>query len=350
MENRRSSGPVISDTLPERWAVTGVAGFIGSHLLEALLRADRRVVGLDNLSTGSQRKLEEVRASVTPEQWRNFRFLEGDVRSPEVCAKACEGAETVLHQAALSSVPRSLNHPAEVADVNVSGFVNVAYAAAGAGVERLVYASSSSVYGTSGRLRIETDLGCVLSPYAASKQATECFAASCTHTLEMSLVGLRYFNVFGPRQNFGGVYTSVVPRWISALLRSEQPVLYGDGGRERDFTFVEDVVLANMLASDPTVPSAVVNVGTGRPTSLEELFRCLCAAVTEVEDIPVPVAPAQAPERLGDAACSYASLQRAEDLLAYQPSVELEEGLRRTVDWFVRNPLLQQALDSPAMT
>lgn len=323
---------------PRVWLVTGVAGFIGSHLLEALLRAGRQVVGLDNFVTGDQANLDDVRRAVTPAQWAGFDLVEGDIRDPAVCARAAEGVDVVSHQAGLNSVPRSVSAAGEVTHVNVTGFVNVVDAAAKAGVSRFVYASSSSVYGdAAAALRQEDVIGAPLSPYAASKQAKEAFAAAYHHLYGLPMVGLRYFNVFGPRQNPHGPYSAVVPRWITALLDSTPAELHGDGTQSRDFTFVGNVVAANLRAATaPDVGNAVVNVGAGRSTSLRELFGLIRAEVATITDRPetLRVEPVSLPKRPGDVDSSVASVDRAQELLGYRPLIGTADGVNRAVRWF----------------
>lgn len=332
--------PALIDA-PRRWLVTGVAGFIGSHLLEALLGLECEVVGLDDLSTGSIENLEEVRCRVSSGQWRKFRFVEGDVRSTAVCREAVDGVDIVSHQAAINSVPRSMAMPSTVAAVNVWGFVNMLEAAARAGVRRFVFASSSAVYGDAPPRRREAVVGDPLSPYAASKQAGERFAASYRLSGGLQTVGLRYFNVFGGRQSMAGPYSAVIPRWIGRLLVGAAPELYGDGSRSRDFTHVDNVVRANLLAACGHSPPDVVNVGTGRATCLRKLFEATCREVARIGVDPeaiLAIEPRRCPPRPGDAGSSFADLETAARTLSYRPLVGLEEGLRRTVAWFADAP------------
>ncbi len=324
--------------LPDTWLVTGVAGFIGSHLLETLLRAGRRVVGLDNFSTGKKENLADVEARVGPGAWAGFRLIEGDLRSREACDAAVRGVDVVLHQAALNSVPRSLAHPGEVLEVNTIGSVTLFGAAAGAGVPRVVYASSSSVYGdVTTALRREPVLGEPMSPYAVSKRAMEQLAAVTQAHSGVAMTGLRYFNVFGPRQNPDGPYSAVIPRWIRALLAAESPVIHGDGTQSRDFTPIDNVVRANLLAATrPSGGHRALNVGTGHGTSLTTLFELLRTRVAEVTGRPetARIGAATAPPRAGDVASALADLELAERELGYRPVVGLDEGLRETVAHF----------------
>lgn len=323
---------------PERWLVTGVAGFIGSHLLEALLGSGRHVTGVDDFSGGTVANLRDVRDRVGPGLWRRLHLLRGDIRRQEVCCAAMSGVAVVSHQAALNSVPRSIKIPADVAAVNVVGTVNLMQAAAEAGVRRFVYASSSSVYGGSTEpVRSEDSLGPPLSPYAASKLAGEHFAAAFGSSLGLSTVGLRYFNVFGPRQNPNGPYSAVIPRWISALLKGDQPEIYGDGRQTRDFTYVDNVVSANLLAAAADVTDSVFNVGTARGTTLLDLYRLIREAVVERHAAlsAVDAHPRHVAARNADVRSAVASLRRAQRQLHYAPTVSLENGLTLTADWFV---------------
>ncbi len=261
---------------PRSWLVTGVAGFIGSHLLETLLGLGQQVVGLDNFATGYAHNLEQVRAAVGEAAWARFRFIEGDIRDFEACTAAVEGVDYVLHQAALGSVPRSIEHPRLYHDVNVTGFVNMLEAARSAGVARFVYASSSSVYGDDPHLpKVEAQIGKPLSPYALTKSMNEQYAHLYATVYGYPSIGFRYFNVFGPRQDPKGAYAAVIPRWIDALLHGEPCVIHGDGETSRDFCYVANVVQANLLAATTDNPDAldrVYNVAVGERTTLNELF------------------------------------------------------------------------------
>ncbi len=262
---------------PKKWLVTGCAGFIGSNLLEALLKLDQQVVGLDNFSTGKRDNLCQVEKLVAPRQWARFQFIEGDIRDLATCQGACSGVDYVLQQAALGSVPRSIKDPVASHDNNVTGFLNMLVAARDQKVKRFVYASSSSVYGDHPDLpKVEQKTGQVLSPYAATKAMNEIYAGVFAKAYGLQPIGLRYFNVFGPRQDPDGAYAAVIPKWIAALLKREPVVILGDGETSRDFCFVDNAVQANLLAATATHPGAVsqaYNIAVGDRTTLNELFR-----------------------------------------------------------------------------
>jgi len=326
---------------PRAWLVTGVAGFIGSNLLEALLKLEQRVVGLDNLSTGKKKNLEEVRGIVSPAQWRRFRWVEGDMGDLSVCQGACAGADFVLHQAALGSVPRSMTDPLGCHQSNVTGFLNVLVAARDARVKRFVYASSSAVYGDDPELpKLEGKEGKPLSPYAATKTMNEVYAEAFARAYGCSSVGLRYFNVFGPRQDPEGAYAAVIPRWISALLKREPVYINGDGETSRDFCFIENVVQANLLAATAGNPEAInqaYNIALGERTTLNELFQLLQAALRRTD----PSLPDQKPIyrdfRSGDVRHSLADISKARRLLGYAPTCRIERGLELAMGWYRRN-------------
>lgn len=299
--------------------VTGGGGFIGSHLTESLLARGFRVTVLDNFSTGFRKNLD--RASKDP----RFTLLEGDIRDMSVCRRAAENCDFIFHEAALGSVPRSLAHPEETADVNVHGFVNMITAAKECGAGRFIYASSSSVYGDNAdAVKTEDRTGVPLSPYAVSKVCNELFAANFSRAYGLDTIGLRYFNVFGARQNPDGPYAAVIPRFIRALKNGERPVIYGDGTNSRDFTHVMNVVNANLLCMETKSVNTVYNIACGESTSLNELFRLLSSRIG-------PAEPVYAPPRKGDIAFSLADISKAEKLLGYHP-------LRRMADlemkWF----------------
>jgi UDP-N-acetylglucosamine 4-epimerase len=323
-----------------RWLITGVAGFIGSHLLETLLVRDQEVVGLDDFSTGSRANLEDVRARVGEERWRSFRLRHADIRSLVACREAVHGAEVVLHQAALGSVPRSIEYPLETHSVNVLGTVNVLEAARLEGRPRIVYASSSAIYGDDAGLpKIEERRGRSLSPYAASKVAGELAAAAYRRAYGLEVVGLRYFNVFGPRQRPDGPYAAVIPRWIGAFIEGRPVTIYGDGETSRDFCYVANAVQANLLAALVPGPSAlesVMNVAVGRRTTLRKLLEEIRARLARVVPEAANQQPVHAPFRPGDVRDSEADISRAERLLGYRPSHDLEAGLDETVSWFLR--------------
>lgn len=319
---------------PRRWLVTGAAGFIGSHLTEELLGLGQEVCGLDDFSTGSRENLSDVERRVGAESWSRFRMLEGDIRDPETCKRGCEGTELVLHQAALGSVPRSIAEPMLSHAVNVSGFLEVLDAAREAGCERFVYASSSSVYGDEPSLpKREEGIGEPLSPYAATKRIDEIYAKTYATVYSQSVVGLRYFNVFGPRQDPNGPYAAVIPKWIEIFLGGETPRIYGDGETSRDFCPVKNAVQANVLGAHapPQASGRVFNVALGNQTSLNELFLYIrdglaargvdCAAAEAVhEDF-----------RAGDVRHSLADISQAAEHLGYEAEEDFAAGMEATL-------------------
>jgi UDP-N-acetylglucosamine 4-epimerase len=326
---------------PRRWLLTGVAGFIGSNLLQALLELDQAVVGLDNFATGKRANLDAVRSAVSPERWARFRMLEGDVASPAVCARAVEGVERILHQAALGSVPRSLEQPLETNAANVTGQLALLEAARGAGVRRFVYASSSSVYGDDPSLpKVEDRVGRPLSPYAVTKRTDELYASVYGSQHGLETVGLRYFNVFGPRQDPEGAYAAVIPRWTAALVRGDEVRIHGTGETSRDFCYVANVVQANLLAATTTRQEALgeaYNIALGLRTTLLQLFEALrsrlAARKPELDD----ARPVHGPFRAGDVRHSLADIGKARRLLGYEPSHTLDQGLDEAIDWYIRN-------------
>ncbi len=320
------------------WLVTGAAGFIGSHLVEHLLRLGQRVVGLDNFATGSRRNLKEALALVSREDAARFRLHEGDIRAPGVCARACEGTEVVLHEAALGSVPRSIADPLQTHDANVTGFLRVLVAARDAGVRRVVYASSSSVFGDHPALpKVEDCVGRPLSPYAVSKLSDELYAHAFARCYGLELVGLRYFNVFGPRQDPNGPYAAVMPRWFAGLLEGREVEIYGDGETSRDFCFVDNVVQANLLAATTVNPDALgqaFNIAYGERTTLNELFRLIRDQVARIRPEAADVRPRHREFRPGDVRHSLADIGKARRLLSYSPTHSVREGLARTAPWY----------------
>jgi len=336
---------------PRRWLVTGVAGFIGSHLLETLLRLNQTVVGLDNFATGSRRNLLDVAARVGPSASAKFSLIEGDICDPQACASATKDVDVVLHQAALGSVPRSMVDPQATHAANVDGFVNVLLAARAAGVRRMVYASSSSVYGDEpSEPKVEERIGRPLSPYAASKLINEVYADTFRRTHGMESVGLRYFNVFGPRQDPKGAYAAVIPRWTQQLLSGEPCVVYGDGSTTRDFCFVDNVVQANLLAAlspSKDIASGVFNIACGKRTTLLELFAELRRLAALARPGVAGASLESEPLRAGDVPHSLASIEHATDLLGYRPAFDVASGLERTVAWYAAQLAAPRSLNVP---
>ncbi len=313
------------------WLITGVAGFIGSHLLEHLLRNGQRVVGLDNFATGHQRNLDEVLSQVQGD----FRFIQGDIRDVQICEEAVRGVDYVLHQAALGSVPRSINDPMTTHDVNVTGFLNMLIAAKNARVKRFVYASSSSVYGDSPILpKVETHQGNPLSPYAVSKMTNELYAKAFGSCYGFETIGLRYFNVFGARQDPNGPYAAVIPLWVKALLNNEPVYINGDGETSRDFCYVKNVVQANILAATTQNKAAVntaYNIAVGDQTTLNQLY----AALIKRLDIHHGPKPVYRDFRLGDVRHSLASIEKASSFLGYKPTHKIDAGLDEATQWYI---------------
>ncbi len=324
---------------PARWLVTGSAGFIGSHLVESLLRLDQTVVGLDNFATGHRRNLDEVRSLVTPAQWSRHRFVEADICDLDACREACRGIDFVLHQAALGSVPRSLANPVATNAANVDGFLNMLVAARDAGVKRFVYAASSSTYGDHEALpKIEERIGRPLSPYAVTKLVNELYAEVFARCYGLASVGLRYFNVFGARQDPEGAYAAVIPRWTRAMLLGEEVKINGDGETSRDFCFVDNAVQANLLAAttdDPAAVNQVYNVAVDDRTSLNRLFDMLRDALSDFRPDVRSLRPVYGGFRPGDVRHSQADIDKARRLLGYLPSHRLEDGVRVAMPWYV---------------
>jgi UDP-N-acetylglucosamine 4-epimerase len=322
-----------------QWLVTGCAGFIGSNLLETLLTLDQDVVGLDNFSTGHQRNLDDVQDAVSAHQWARFRLMRADIRSAAACRQAVAGADVVLHQAALGSVPRSIDDPLTSHDVNVNGFLNMLLAARDAGVSSFVYAASSSAYGDHPALpKVEINIGNPLSPYSLSKRINEMYADVFARCYGYKTIGLRYFNVFGKRQDPKGAYAAVIPKWINAMIAGDDVVINGDGESSRDFCFVENVVQANLLSA--LAPDAsrneVYNVGVGDTTTLNELFGLL-KMLSEKNGISYARQPVHGHSRAGDVQHSLADISKARRYLGYAPAYRIHQGLEKTVAWFIEN-------------
>jgi UDP-N-acetylglucosamine 4-epimerase len=324
---------------PRAWLVTGAAGFIGSHLVENLLALDQRIIGLDNFATGSRKNISDLLSHLSPQQADRFRFLEGDIRDPDTCARACEGVEFVLHQAALGSVPRSINDPLQSHDVNVTGFLRVLEAARRAGARRVVYASSSSVYGDHPALpKVEETIGRQLSPYAVTKFADELYAHVYGTCYGVELIGLRYFNVFGPRQDPNGPYAAVIPLWFAALRDGGEVFINGDGETSRDFCFVQNVVQANLLAataSHPEAPGQVFNVAYGDRTTLNQLFDLIRDRVAVSRPEAGTRRPVYRDFRAGDVRHSLADIGKARRLLQYAPTHSVRDGLEVAAAWYM---------------
>jgi UDP-N-acetylglucosamine 4-epimerase len=329
------------EAAPRRWLVTGVAGFIGSNLLHTLLDVGQSVVGLDNFATGKRANLDEVRDLVGPAGWARFRFVEGDVSSPEVCSDVIAGVDVVLHQAALGSVPRSVEEPLASNAANVTGHLALLDAAMRSGVRRFVYASSSSIYGDSPTLpKVEDDLGRPLSPYAVTKLANELYATAYGSLHGMETVGLRYFNVFGPRQDPEGAYAAVIPKWIAAMLRGDEVRINGSGDISRDYCHVRNVVQANLLAATVEAPEALnqaYNVAVGQRTTLDELFVLLRDRLAPRHPNLRDARPVYGPPRAGDVAHSLADISKARRLLGYEPTHSIEQGLDESLAWYERS-------------
>jgi len=326
---------------PKAWLVTGAAGFIGSNLLEQLLRLDQKVVGLDNFSTGKRSNLEEVRKLVTAGQWERFRFVEGDIRSLDVCRQVCSDIDFVLHEAALGSVPRSLEDPITSNESNVSGFLNMLVASRDAGVKRFVYAASSSTYGDHPALpKVEDQIGKPLSPYAVTKYVNELYAQVFASAYGMETIGLRYFNVFGPRQDPDGAYAAVIPKWIAALIRGETIHINGSGETSRDFCFVENVIQMNLLAAtccDQTAINQIYNTALNARTSLNELFAMLRERLLPHYPHLKECQPVHRGFRPGDVLHSQADIGKATRLLGYAPTHTIDAGLDASLAWYMAN-------------
>ena len=325
---------------PRRWLVTGAAGFIGSHLVERLLSLGQTVTALDNFSTGHRRNLEAVRLSVGG-AWSRFRLIEGDIVDESVCREACRDIDIVLHEAAAASVPESVENPLKYHATNGTGFLNLLVAARDGVVRRVIYASSSAVYGDDPRLPKEESLSPKpLSPYAATKLFDEIYGRLFDELYGLPTVGLRYFNVFGPRQDPRGAYAAVIPSWIALLASGKEPVLYGDGGQTRDFCHVDDVVQANLLAAatEGPVTGQVYNVAGGTSLTLLELFEVIRSALADRRPEVLGLGLAKRPERAGDIRHSRASVEAIEKALGYAPLHGVASGLEASLDWYLRNP------------
>ena len=325
---------------PKTWLVTGVAGFIGSNLLETLLKLNQNVVGLDNFATGHQHNLDEVQSLVKPEQWANFKFHEGDIRNFADCQTACAGVDYVLHEAALGSVPRSIADPITTNAANITGFLNMLVAARDAKVSSFTYAASSSTYGDHPALpKVEDNIGKPLSPYAVTKYVNELYAEVFARTYGFKTIGLRYFNVFGKRQDPDGAYAAVIPKWTAAMIADDDVFINGDGETSRDFCFIENTVQANILAAttqNDEAKNQVYNVAVGDRTTLNDLFNAIKAALNE-NGVTYTKEPVYRDFRAGDVRHSQASVEKIEKLLSYQSTHKINEGINLAIVWYVRN-------------
>lgn len=322
---------------PKVWLITGVAGFIGSNLLETLLELNQTVVGLDNFATGHQHNLDEVKTVVTTEQWSRFKFIQGDIRNLEDCQQAVAGVDYVLHQAALGSVPRSIADPITSNAANITGFLNMLVAARDAKVSSFTYAASSSTYGDHPALpKVEDNIGNPLSPYAVTKYVNELYANVFARTYGFKCIGLRYFNVFGKRQDPNGAYAAVIPKWTAAMINSEDVYINGDGETSRDFCFIENTVQANILAA--TAPDdakdEVYNVAVGDRTTLNDLYRALQSALAE-NGKPYEKSPIYRDFRTGDVRHSQADVGKARSLLGYAPQFSIMKGIAKAMPWYI---------------
>ncbi|MGR5127592.1 NAD-dependent epimerase/dehydratase family protein [Photobacterium swingsii] len=324
---------------PKTWLITGVAGFIGSNLLEALLKLNQKVVGLDNFSTGHRRNLDEVKALVSIEQWSRFKFFEGDICDLNTCNQVLNGVHYVLHQAALGSVPRSINDPIATNLANVTGFLNILNASKNNDVASFTYAASSSTYGDHEALpKIEDNIGSPLSPYAVTKYVNELYGNVFAKTYGFNSIGLRYFNVFGQRQDPNGAYAAVIPKWISSIINGETVFINGDGSTSRDFTFIENVVQMNILAatSDPVAKNNIYNVAVGGRTNLKSLHTSLLTELSSFIDVSNSKLVYR-DFRTGDVKHSQADISKAKLFLGYIPSHSMEQGVKDAAFWYYKH-------------
>lgn len=327
------------DANPKMWLVTGVAGFIGSNLLETLLKLNQTVVGLDNFATGYQSNLDAVKLSVSTEQWQRFRLIEGNIVDFETCKNAVVGVNYVLHQAALGSVPRSIADPLSSNAANVTGFLNMLHASKEAGVDSFTYAASSSTYGDHPALpKVEENIGSPLSPYAVTKYVNELYADVYARSYGFKSIGLRYFNVFGRRQDPNGSYAAVIPKWTSAMIKGEDVIINGDGESSRDFCYIENTIQMNILAAlaPDDAKGLVYNVAKGERTSLNQLFSYISSVLSK-RKIKVEKKPIYEDFRQGDVRHSQADITKAKNLLGYTPLYDVKKGLEEAVDFYVEN-------------
>lgn len=329
------------NTTTKSWLITGVAGFIGSNLLETLLNNNQKVLGVDNFSTGHQHNLDQVKSRVSPEQWSNFELINGDIRDKDTCKNLCSDINYVLHQAALGSVPRSLEDPITTNENNISGFLNILTAAKDANVDRFVYAASSSTYGDHPDLpKVEDKIGNPLSPYAVTKLVNELYAGVFARCYDFNTIGLRYFNIFGRRQDPEGAYAAVIPKWVSSIINNEPVYINGDGETSRDFCYIDNTVQANILAATTTNPDAtnqVYNVALNHRTSLTELYYMIQSKLRTRINTIEEKEPVYRDFRAGDVRHSLADISKAQNLLGYQPTHVIDKGLDEAMDWYVDN-------------
>ena len=324
---------------PKTWLITGFAGFIGSNLLETLLKLDQIVVGLDNFATGYQHNLDEVKGCVSEAQWSNFNFIEGDIRQFADCQTACNGVDYVLHQAALGSVPRSIVDPITTNDTNISGFLNMLTAARDAHVSSFSYAASSSTYGDHpGLPKVEENIGNPLSPYAVTKYVNELYADVFARSYGFKAIGLRYFNVFGQRQDPNGAYAAVIPKWTASMIAGDDVFINGDGETSRDFCFIENTVQANILAATAAdeAKNQVYNVAVGDRTTLNDLYAAIQVALLE-NSINYAKSAVYREFRAGDVRHSQASIAKIQQALGYAPEYPIAEGIQLAMRWYVNN-------------
>ncbi len=322
---------------PKTWLITGVAGFIGSNLLETLLKLNQNVVGLDNFATGHQHNLNEVQSLVKPEQWANFKLYEGDIRNFEDCQIACAGVDYVLHQAALGSVPRSIADPITTNAANITGFLNMLTAARDAEVKSFTYAASSSTYGDHPALpKVEENIGKPLSPYAVTKYVNELYAEVFARTYGFKAIGLRYFNVFGKRQDPNGAYAAVIPKWTAAMIAGDDVFINGDGETSRDFCFIENTVQANILAAtaNDEAKNQVYNVAVGDRTTLNDLFNAIKTALNE-NSVTYTKEPVYRDFRAGDVRHSQASIVKIRSKLGYKAQYRISHGIALSINWYI---------------
>lgn len=331
------------------WLITGVSGFIGSNLLEQLLQLNQKVVGVDNFLTGKLENLNEVEANVTADQWENFQFFEGDICSLELCDQVSRNIDFVLHQAALGSVPRSIEDPIKTNEINISGFLNILYAAKNNNIKNFVYAASSSTYGDHEALpKIEDQIGKPLSPYAVTKFVNEIYADVFKTNYDFNSIGLRYFNVFGKRQDPDGAYAAVIPKWISAMIKGEDVFINGDGKTSRDFCYIDNVIQANLLAaitgspnnelvSSPDAINQIYNIAVGGRTTLNDLYNILRDSLSKEFDHLRNSSPIYRDFRAGDVRHSQANIDKAKEKLGYEPSHQVKDGLIEAMDWYIKN-------------